>query len=328
MGSSLLFASLLSLSLIFFAIAVNAEALEAEIRSTEAAITETAEETNDPLTQVKTLEQAVLEEIVLEPRADRSKQWLVDRIDDFSEDLDIFFVQYFFNSEVLEDDIGGNRAVISLDTRREIGGEVDYKLSGRLKLELPNTNKRMKLLVSSEDDSEYEINKQPIQSIQRASYSTAIRYILKERSAWKTDVDVGFRGGLPLNPYTRVRARRYGDSFGWQHRVTQSFYYQHIEGWGETTEFRFDKTIIGNHLLVFNTEADYLVKNDYFDISSNITVYHKVDDVSVVASQIGLKGDTDKGSMVRSYYAGLKYRRLIYKDWVYASINPQIEWNK
>ncbi len=268
------------------------------------------------------------DEVILEPRVDRSKQWLVDRMDDFSEDLDVFFVQYFFNSEVFEDDIGGNRAVIAIDTRREIGGDVDYKLSGKLKLELPNTNKRMKLLVSSEDDSEYEINKQPIQSIQNASYSTAVRYILNERTAWKSDIDVGFRGGLPLNPYSRLRARRYGSTFGWQHRVTQSVYYRHIEGWGETTEFRFDKNIISNHLLVFNTEADYLVQNDYFDVSSNITVYHKVDESSILASQIGITGDTDKGSMISSYFAGLKYRRLIYRDWVYASINPQIEWNK
>ncbi len=328
MGLSLLFASLLPFSLIFFAIAVNAEALEAEIRTTEAAVTATTEATNDPLTQAETIEQAVLEEIVIEPRADRSKQWLVDRIDDLSEGLDVFFVQYFFNEEVFEDDIGGNRAVIAIDSRREIGGDVTYKLTGKLKLELPNTNKRMKLLVSSEDDSEYEINKQPIQNIQNASYSTAVRFILNERSAWQSDIDVGFRGGLPLNPYSRFRARRYGDSFGWQHRFTQSFYYRYIDGWGETTELRYDKNIFKGNLVVFNTEADYLIKNDYFDIKSDITLYHKIDETAVAAYHIGVVGDTDKGAIISSYYTGVKYRKLIYKDWVYASVTPQIEWNR
>lgn len=270
----------------------------------------------------------VLEEIVLEPRIDRSKDWLVDRIDDFSEDLDVFFVQTFFNSEVFEDDIGGSRAVIAFDTRREFGGDVDYKLSGRLKLELPNTNKRMKLLVASEDDSEYDINKKPIQNIQNATYSTAVRYLIKERSAWKTDLDIGLRGGLPFNPYTRVRARRYGDSFGWQHRFTQNLYYLHIEGWGEATQLRLDKNILKDHLLIFNIEADYLLKNNYFDLETDVTVYRKFNEHSVLAYQVGAQGNTDRGSVVNSYFTGVKFRNRIYKDWIYASINPQIEWNK
>ena len=261
-------------------------------------------------------------------RVEFSRQWVTDRINNFSEDVDVFFVQSFFNTEVFDDDIDGSRGVISLDTRREIGGDYIYKLSAKLKLELPNTEKRLKLLISSEDDSEYEINKQPIQSIQNATYSTAVRYILNEKSAWKTDVDVGFKGGLPLNPYSRVRARRYGDSFGWNHRFTQSIYYRHIEGWGETSELRFDKNVFHNHLLVFNTEADYLVRNDYFDITSDVTIYHKIDDTSVLAYQIGIVGDTDKGSMVTSYFTGIKYRQLIYKDWIYGSVHPQVEWNK
>lgn len=267
-------------------------------------------------------------DVILEPRADRSKNWIVDRIDDFSEDLDVFFVQYFFNTEVFEDDIGGNRGVISFDTRREIGGDVEYKLSGKLKLELPNTNKRIKLLVASEDDSDFDINKQPLQSIQNASYSTAVRYILNERSAWQTDIDVGLKGGLPLNPYSRLRARRYGDSFGWQHRFTQSLYYRHIEGWGETSELRYDRNIRTNQLVVFNTEADYLLKNNYFDIYSDITLYQKINEGSALAYQVGIVGDTDRGSVISSYFSGVKYRKLIYKDWVYASVNPQIEWNR
>src|SRR5690554_4156303 len=101
-------------------------------------------------------------------RVEFSRQWVTDRINNFSEDVDVFFVQSFFNTEVFDDDIDGSRGVISLDTRREIGGDYIYKLSAKLKLELPNTEKRLKLLISSEDDSEYEINKQPIQSIQNA----------------------------------------------------------------------------------------------------------------------------------------------------------------
>ena len=279
--------------------------------------------------QTEQTEQADLVEILTtEQKVDRSRRWVVDRIDNFSEDLDVFFVQYFFNSEVLEDDISGNRAVIAFNTRREIGGDVSYKLNGKLKLDLPNTNKRLKLIVSSEDDSDFSIEKQPIQTLENATYTTALRYAINERSQWKTDIDVGFRGGLPLNPYSRVRARRYGHTFSWQNRFTQNFYFNHIEGWGETTELRFDKSLTKNHLLVFNTEADYQLKNKYFDITSDISLYHKLDESSVLAYQLGVVGDTDIGAVASSYYTGVKYRRLVYKDWVFASVNPQLEWNR
>lgn len=267
-------------------------------------------------------------EVPIGEKVDRSKQWLIDKIDGFSEGLDVFFVQNFFNESVIEDDVGGNRAVIGFNTRREFGGDVDYKLTGRLKLELPNTNKRLKLIVASEDNSEYSIEKQPIQNLENATYTTALRVILNERSAWDTDLDIGLRGGLPLNPYSRLRARRYDQIFSWQNRFTQSIYYNHLDGWGETTEVRFDKNLSKNHLLVFNTEADYLRQNKYFDITSDVNLYHKINEGALLAYQMGVVGDTDKGSVISSYFTGIKYRKLIYKDWIYAGVNPQMEWNK
>lgn len=270
----------------------------------------------------------VEEEVPVSEKVERSRQWVVDRIDGLSEGLDVFFVQNFFNESVIEDDIGESRAVIAFNTRREFGGEVDYKFTGRLKLELPNTNRRLKLIVASEDDSEYSIEKQPIQNLENATYTTAIRVILNERSAWDTDIDFGMRGGFPLNPYSRVRARRYDQIFSWKNRFTQTFYYTNLEGWGETTELRFDKSLTSKHLLVFNTEADYLLQDNFFEVSSDINLYHKINEATLLSYQMGALGDTDKGSVVSSYYAGIKYRKLIYKDWVYAGVNPQIEWDK
>lgn len=260
-------------------------------------------------------------------RIDRSKDWLAKRIGGVSESLDSFFIERFFGDKILDDNTQGSRAIISLHTRREIGGEVEYFFDGRVKLVLPHTSDRLKLLISSDDDSEYSVERDPIKNIENASYSTALRLILSESHRWATDLDVGATWDAPPDPYVRLRFRRRLQIGQWHTQFTQSFYHYALDKSGEKTDIYGDYNLSGSKLLRLSTTAKYKRKDGYFNVDYGISLYHRLKNKAVLSYVLGASGDTEKDAVFKHYYAGVRFRRLIYKDWIFAEIFSSQEWD-
>lgn len=261
------------------------------------------------------------------PQLDRSRDWLQQQIDSFSGGLDNFFIEKFFGDEILDDYSEGSKAQVSLHTRREFGGDVDYFFDGRMKLVLPHTNERLKLLISSNDDSDVSIEQDPLRNIEKATYSTALRFVFLETQKWKSDFDVGMKWKAPPDPYVRTRFRRQFQLGNWRTNLSQSFYYYVADGSGEKTDLFADLNLSDAKLLRLSSQAEYKRKNGYFEMNYAVTLYHKLKNNAVFAYGVGASGDTDDGPVFQLYHAGFRYRRLIYKDWIFAEINPQQEWN-
>ncbi len=264
----------------------------------------------------------------VEPAAiDRSRDWLADYLDSLSGSLDSFFVDTFFSDDLLEDDVGGSRAKLSFFTRREPGEPVDYTIGLSVKLVLPNTNERLKLLVESEDNSDTP-ETDALSTLDNVNYSTALRFLINTFDGWTTDFDAGIRWRPAPDPFIRLRARHYWFWSEWEMRTTQSFFYYTTDGWGEETYLRMDYPINTEKLFRVDARAEYLLDNDYFDLSYNATLFHELSPVSVLAYNAGATGDSEEGATFYSYYAGIRYRRQIFRNWIFAEVAPQFEWHR
>ena len=151
--------------------------------------------------------------------ADRSRRWFVGYLDSVSDGIDTFFVDKFFNEDVTDVEHGGSQARFSFFTRRELGKPVDYKFGVGINFELPNTNKRLKLLLQSEDQDVRESD--PLESPGNATYSSALRFIIRETEKWSASADAGVRWGIPPDPFVRLRARRPFYFDYWNFRLSQ-----------------------------------------------------------------------------------------------------------
>lgn len=149
-----------------------------------------------------------------------------------------------------------------------------------------------------------------------------------ETREWKTDLDAGIRWGIPPNPFVRARARRYAYLSDWEMRATQSLYYYTLDGWGETTDLRMDYPLNTEKLFRVSASAEYLLDNDYFDFSYSLSLYHELRDNAVLAYSAGATGDSQQEATFYQYFAGLRYRRLIYSNWIYGEVTPQFEWRR
>ncbi|QQD21071.1 hypothetical protein GJQ54_04480 [Oceanospirillaceae bacterium ASx5O] len=256
-----------------------------------------------------------------------SRAWLAGYLNSVSGSLDSFFVDAFFGDDLIGDDVSGTRGKISMATRKVSGDALEFKFGVSVKLDLPNTNDRLKLLIESDEEDE-GVQQNFLDSVDNTSYSTALRFLVNERAAWRTDFDVGIRGGLPFNPFSRFRARRYAYLSEWEMRATQTLYYFRDDGWGEDTELRLDYPLNTEKLFRINTRARYLLDNRFFDLNYDLALYHELGPHSVLAYNAGASGDSAQGATFYSYYAGVRYRRQVYRDWVFFEIAPQFEWHR
>ncbi|MFY9180049.1 MAG: hypothetical protein WAO12_09780 [Venatoribacter sp.] len=260
---------------------------------------------------------------------DSSRQWMANQLDRVSERVDSFFIDRFFGEKILEDDVVGSRARLSFHTYRVLNDHVEYKLDAGVKLSLPNTQKRLNLLINAEDDSAYSIDRDPVQNIEKSTYSTALRFVVAEQKKWKVDADLGVRWDIPPDPYLQFRARRYKNMGAWHNRLTQSVYSYVIDGPGEKTELQFNLPLDGNRLLRLSTDADRMRKNNYFDTSYDARIYHMFENQAVAAAFTNGRSQISGGvSHFKFFAAGVTYRRLIYSDWIFAEVTPQFEWRE
>jgi len=266
-----------------------------------------------------------LEETPITPgMIERSRYWLAGHLDNLSAGLDSFFVDRFFSEDILEDDVKGSRAKVSFYTRRELGDPVDYKFGLSVRLVFPNTNKRLNLLLESEDEDKREAD--PFESVENNNYSAALRFILNESEKWRADFDTGVRWALPPDPFSRLRARRFFSFYGWNNRATQTVYYYTTRGWGEKTSVQFNRSLSMHKVLRWNLASEYLLNNDYFSLNYDLGLYHELSPKAALGYVAGASGDTQTSPSFYNYFASVRYRRLIYKDWVFAEVAPSLVW--
>ncbi len=263
---------------------------------------------------------------VTDDMVERSRYWIADYLDNLSGDLDAFFVDAFFSEDILNDDVRGSRAKVSFYTRRELGDPVDYKFSVSVKLELPNISDRLNLLLESEDEEARESD--PFESVENNNYSAALRFILQESEQWKTSIDSGINWGLPPDPFTRFRTRRYAYMDAWKMKLTQTVSYYTSKGWGEDSSLQLDYPLNIEKLFRFKAKAAYLLNDDYFKLSYSGGLYHELSSRAALGYVAGASGDTADGATFYNYSASVRYRRKLYQDWVFGEFAPELVWER
>lgn len=258
---------------------------------------------------------------------DDSHDWLKSYIDSVSLSVDGFFIDTFFGDDILEDDVTGSRAKLSFSTRRILGEAVGYKFGLSVKLVLPNTDEKLNLLLQSSEDDDEVRDSDAVSTVENVEYSTALRFIFSETDRWKVNFDTGVRWGIPADPFASFRFRRYAYFDDFRTRTAQTFFWSGIDGFGEKTSFELNRPLNIDRLIRVALDAEYLVNNDYFELDYSVNFYHELNKLEVVSYYVSASGDTIKNATFNRYTVGVRYRRKVYRDWMFAEFSPALETN-
>jgi hypothetical protein len=242
---------------------------------------------------------------------------------------------FFATEEALEE---ATRSFIRLQGNVSwIEGRGDsYLFDVDARLDLPGTEDRLQLLVESDPEQagtdEDPLTDSPADAADKdpEDFSLAIEAWLEgEREVnWQIRPALGIRGGLPLNPFARLRVIRRDQYAKWDSRLSTTLVYFYQDGLIFSASKDFDRPLAQD--LLFRARSAYQWKRDadLETFGQTFSLFKTLTERRRVAYEVGLKANDQPGWGLTEYFARIRYRQRVYKEWLFAELQPRVRWPK
>ncbi len=238
---------------------------------------------------------------------------------------------YFTDSAAYELE---NESELRLQLRQSFfnAGEAESDARVRVRVDLPNTEKKLKLFFSSDEDSSVEERIRDVSTgerIKRESSVSGIEFIPDDEARkWRRSLSGGVRLRDHLVPYVKFRLKReWGEEDGenWHGEFRQTVeYFDDEERWSEATEYTHSIPLADSYVLRIWTEAEFKDELNLFEFAHVYTLTRAYSERSVLHYRLGAFGASQPVPRVNGAFYGLSWDYLLYEDWVFLGISPEI----
>jgi hypothetical protein len=239
----------------------------------------------------------------------------------------------FFGGELTYEESTGSYMKISGGTTWSEGGNTDYNYAVRLKLTLPNTRKRYKLILDSEPGEDDEGDTAPSgseetlsEAVDESNYQLALRYMARASETVQLTVDAGVRLRWTPDPFVRVRARRSWHAGEWEIRGIEKLEYSVDDHFEATTRLEFDRRLWTDYLYRNYAFAKFGSDEDRFELGTGVILFQQLSSRDAMTYQAGIRGESHPLTCITSFDAGITYRRRLYRKWLFGSLTPAVTW--
>jgi len=301
-----------------------------------------ASETQPQLMLSLTLAQAATEDSEVQPGivgkatvyVDEAQRKASERFGNFMGQVDGFFSNAGVNDDALSNE---SWARIRLDGIKPGGEDAEVKPSLKVRVVLPETERRFKLLFSTEDDDGELIG----ESVGRTSSSrrdqnasVAIRFIRTARTNGRVDLDLGLRQRDSLVQYfTRLNLGYRGElARHWTASVSNSYYYYNKSGFEDKLSFDFRRVMFFNDDLFFRSFTEFNWRNGRKGaiIGHTTGQYTQIDDARSLALEFLAAYHTSLSEGVDDRFRGhelrIRWRHNIWRPWFFYEFWPSVSW--
>jgi hypothetical protein len=213
-------------------------------------------------------------------------------------------------------------------------GASDFEPKLQAKLVLPALEKRLKILIESNDNVTGEV---PVTSVTTRKgvpnvnvpndFRAAVQVLLTDSPHWNINTDAGLRfHGLSLPPFVRARASRVQNLQNWQFRLTEAVYWYEQSGAGESTQFDADRKVGEHDLARSRTIATWSDHDQQFDYEQDFFLFHPIDDNHALSYQAGVFGASQPNSHVTDYALSATWRTRLHREWLFFDVQPGLSW--
>ncbi|MBB3047247.1 hypothetical protein FHR99_001483 [Litorivivens lipolytica] len=237
---------------------------------------------------------------------------------------------YFSDGATFENE---NDSEMRLETKQtwRAEGEIESDVRLRVRVDLPNTEKKLKLFFSSDEESNVEERVRSVSTGERIERDKSVSGLEfspddKDRK-WRRKFSGGVRLRSSLVPYVKFQLKReWGeeDSDNWFHLFRQKVEYFDDDGWGTSTEFSSTHPVGDVFIFSFWLEADYEDQFNFFEYANVYTMTQVVSERSAVHYRIGAIGASQPVPRVNGVFYGLSWQYQLYEDWIFLGISPEV----
>lgn len=261
---------------------------------------------------------------------DRSHTWVERGLFD----VVVWFDRFFGDERMVV--VERPEAYLRWKTELRWDEEEDYSFrsSVRASLRLPRLKNRWRLVFTSESkgDPNAVIPEDPGNpglnpaSTVRTS-STELIYDIFRTTHSVLDAGVGVQVKIPPNAFVRTRfqhARPLAlDTLG---RLTITAYWDAQKGFGESNQVDLERWLAPPTLLRWSNSFT-IEENGYgWAWGTDLSLLHKLSPKSAITFSGGASGSTQPAWVAQNYRVLARYRRNVWRDWLFLEGEPEIHW--
>lgn len=236
------------------------------------------------------------------------------------------WVDNFFGDDRAFDESQKSFLKVNFLQINEEGYQPRFEANLQGKLTLPNTQKRLKLLILSEPEDGASDDNTAVEAIEAQEQTIGLRYI-QYTSDWLTaNTDAGVRLNSGLDAFVRFRVRGLYNLGSWNLRAAQTLFWRDSSGTGETTQLDFERSLATRTLFRSTSKATYRDETRLFDMSQNFYLIHTINQNRAVIYRTGVTGESEPYNRTTDYVISVQLRERIHSNWLFLEINPKVNY--
>jgi hypothetical protein len=208
----------------------------------------------------------------------------------------------------------------------------DFDSSIRLRLQLPNTERRLSLFLETGDDDDefFDTTRDDASRTPGSDGSTTagLQYVYQLADTWNFDIDAGIRARTPLEPFVSAEVARswfYGNG---ELRVAQELYWYREDGAGATIEFIAQAPLPGPRFFRSDTEATWHHDERYIAYSQDFGLWHEFTPLHAVRLGLGVRARSEPNDRIEAYFVNVRWRRNVFEDWLFVELRPELLYHR
>ena len=242
-------------------------------------------------------------------------------------------IDLFFSDEEQSARVNKSWARVRVDTLKRDSMDPDFNARVKLKLILPRTEQRFRLLLSSEDEQSGEQESSQFSPPDNDSVSFALRFLrtLREDNGLRFDVGARVRDDI-LQTFVAVGGF-YRKPIGkyWTGTVYGDLEHFSDSGFENLLSIRFDRytDFAERNLFLHQTRFNWKEGTPGMVITQTAGVYRELDQKSSIAVEL-LTTHFSASQPGRNHFDNgefrIRYRKNIWRDWFYVELWPSVLW--
>lgn len=248
----------------------------------------------------------------------------------------------FFGSDVLDVAHKGSRLIVYTPFTFYDNGDFNSSVNFRAQIDLPRTNHRWKVLVSSfEGDEEQNVNSLNKTEISPSNTQNTVdsdsqntlagRYLFQASKNTMAYVDLGlkFINYIEPNPYIKYKVRYKKDfTESVESRSIQNLYLERDRGFAWEGQQVFDYQYKPKWLVRSQTSGTWWHDDAEVLVNQKAILFERASRVTARAYFIdGNWTLNNQDAIFNSVAVGMNWREKLYQDWLYGELEPRVAWS-
>lgn len=246
------------------------------------------------------------------------------------------WIDQFFGTENYTSEVNKTYLRAQINGFVEDGEGLDVNTRFKLRLKLPNTEKRFRVSIASSAD---EIERDEgtagdfpdtgVGSIAEVddNLTTALEYFFldKRRHNMKFAVGATIRNSS-LVGYGSTRYRYLVQVRRWTLRFVERLRWYTDNGWDARSELDFERPVFDHLFFRTKPSLTWKEKEEGFTYSWNTSLFHPLSEKAALEYQFNTYFDTEISGRLTQTNLRINYRRQIWRKWLIMEVAPQLAW--